>query len=158
MLVRVEQYEILAEYKNLACDHCQFKQFSRFVKPYKWFWSFISSAFHVISMLILNSIGIGYFTCLSSSSNMDILWWRQNPSVSGTIARKRNGHTTCILLSWILTSDFKFNQSNSTPIHPWSFEAIVWMSTSVTTRTCSSVHLVKLIITTLWQLVVLKMV
>ena len=63
MLVRDEQYEILAECKNLAGDSFQFKRFSKFDGPYEVFWAFISSAFHVILMLFLNLIGIGYFIC-----------------------------------------------------------------------------------------------
>ena len=63
MLVRAEQYEILAEYKNLARTCCQFKQFSKFDGPYEAFWTFISSAFHVIIMLFFNLIGIRYFIC-----------------------------------------------------------------------------------------------
>ena len=41
MLVRAEQYEILAECKNLARDRCQFKRFYKFDGPYEAFWAFI---------------------------------------------------------------------------------------------------------------------
>ena len=35
MLVQAEQYEILAEYNNMARDRRQFKRFSKFYGPYK---------------------------------------------------------------------------------------------------------------------------
>ena len=63
MLVRAEQYEIMAECKTLAHDRGQFKRFSKFDGPYKALWTFILSAFHVILILFLNFIGIGYFIC-----------------------------------------------------------------------------------------------
>ena len=63
MLVRAEQYEIIAECNNLARDCRQFKWFSKFDGPYKEFWTFILSAFHVILILFLDLIGIGYFIC-----------------------------------------------------------------------------------------------
>ena len=63
MLVRAEQYEIIAECKNLARDRRQFKPFSKFDGPYEAFWTFILLAFHVILMMFLDLIGIGYFIC-----------------------------------------------------------------------------------------------
>ena len=63
MLVRAEQYEIIAECKNLARDRCQFKRFSKFDGPYEALCTFILSAFRVILMLFLNLIRIEYFIC-----------------------------------------------------------------------------------------------
>ena len=63
MLVRSEQYEIIVECKNLARVCRQFKRFYKFDGPYESFWTFILSAFHVILMLFLNLIGIGYLIC-----------------------------------------------------------------------------------------------
>ena len=45
----------------MACNCRQFKRFSKFDVPYKEFWTFILSTVHVILMLFLNFIGIGYF-------------------------------------------------------------------------------------------------
>ena len=63
MLIRADQYEIIAECKNLARDCRQFKRFSKFDGHYEALWTFILSAFHVILMMFLNLIGIGYFIC-----------------------------------------------------------------------------------------------
>jgi len=61
MLVRAEQYEILAECKSLARDRRRFERFSRFAKPYRELWTFASSVSHATLMLILNLFRIGYF-------------------------------------------------------------------------------------------------
>jgi len=140
MLVRAEQYEILAECKNLTCDCRRFKQFSHFVKPYKRFWAFISSAFHVILMLILNSFGKGFFTCRIILFKYRYLVMQTKSKRVCHKHRKRNGYIKCIPLSWTLKSNSTFNQSNLTQSRPRLYAITVQMFISITARTCSSIH------------------